>query len=560
MPALAALTLLVLAPLAHAQDTKIQYGGSVQADIRFAIPKADRFPLPWYAPQPDIGPGIARDELRWTNKLYARTGHFGAKANVALVLPGYTQDLSGLQDMTQRPKVGPVYFEANELYIEGYDLFPGFDLRVGNQVVDWGAGDRFNPTNTVNPNDLEDVLLFGEQVGNLMARADYTPKWWLTFTGIYVPVFRPALLPASAVYAFANTDRLPWYDENLRLRVQAENAAASQLFGYPTVVAGTTVQLPDVAPRNGQFALRVGALAGPVNVALSYYNGLSDTPVPIENHTTQTQDPRCAPFGGPCVNGTLDNQVTLGFPHMQVIGLNLEGDAKLGYRLEAGLFFPERTPVRITNGELSLGPVQRPAGEYPYPSGQAPLAVGRPFAKWTLGVDYTFGKHVYANVQWVHGFPGEFGAGDWISPGWSVVKGGVTSDASGTLSCALGEDGTQRATETLRPRKGDFIVAGIDIHLLPVQALLIRLFGIADLSGGVTTRWDEASGSRVTDTYSVFDPQVFSGVIYPEVSYNFGNGLELDGGVLLQVGQAQTQFGDPQTGGSMVFTRAKFSY
>ena len=32
----------------------------------------------------------------------------------------------------------------------------GLDLKVGHQVVQWGVGDQFNPTNTLNAENLED--------------------------------------------------------------------------------------------------------------------------------------------------------------------------------------------------------------------------------------------------------------------------------------------------------------------------------------------------------------------------------------------------------------------
>jgi hypothetical protein len=48
-------------------------------------------------------------------------------------------------------------------------------------------------------------------------------------------------------------------------------------------------------------------------------------------------------------------------------------------------------------------------------------------------------------------------------------------------------------------------------------------------------------------------------VVYPEVSYNFGNGLELSSGALLQFGKTYTKFGDPTAGGSVAFARARFS-
>jgi hypothetical protein len=160
----------------------------------------------------------------------------------------------------------------------------------------------------------------------------------------------------------------------------------------------------------------------------------------------------------------------------------------------------------------------------------------------------------------VHGFPGEFGAGDWIQPGDAVSKAGVNRDDAETLGCALAEDGEQCATEILHPRLGDYVVAGLDIKFLPSQKALLRLFGILDVSGGRTTRWSSSAEERVEERLSPFDPDMMSGVVYPEFGLNFGNGLEVAAGVLLQLGAPHTKFGNPQNGGSMVFTRTKYSF
>jgi hypothetical protein len=48
--------------------------------------------------------------------------------------------------------------------------------------------------------------------------------------------------------------------------------------------------------------------------------------------------------------------------------------------------------------------------------------------------------------------------------------------------------------------------------------------------------------------------------VLPEFNYNFGNGFELALGALLQLGADHTKFGDPAAGGSLVFTRARFSF
>ena len=52
----------------------------------------------------------------------------------------------------------------------------------------------------------------------------------------------------------------------------------------------------------------------------------------------------------------------------------------------------------------------------------------------------------------------------------------------------------------------------------------------------------------------------FSAVLFPELDYNFGNGLELGTGALVLLGHSYTKFGDPAAGGSVYFVRGRFSF
>jgi hypothetical protein len=88
---------------------------------------------------------------------------------------------------------------------------------------------------------------------------------------------------------------------------------------------------------------------------------------------------------------------------------------------------------------------------------------------------------------------------------------------------------------------------------------LFRLFAIWDLSGYFEDRWDQAQGRRVRRYLSLFGDG-FSAIVFPEFTYNFGTGLELSAGALLQLGKPHTKFGDPATGGHLVYTRARFSF
>ncbi|MBN2114115.1 MAG: hypothetical protein JW785_08320, partial [Acidimicrobiia bacterium] len=244
----------------------------------------------------------------------------------------------------------------------------------------------------------------------------------------------------------------------------------------------------------------------------------------------------------------------------------------LGYRLELGVYLPERVEIALLQGDVVIAGIPVPGGEYDYRlGGRKPTVIDdQPFAKWTLGLDYTFGSHFYVNLMWVHGLSDEFGAGDFLSGGYAVRGSRLESDDP--LNCLLdrmfghGEDqatasrycGDRGAVETLRPRIGDYAVVIVDFKFDDDKALL-RLFAMWDVSGYFEDRWNEALGQRESKYLSLFGSG-FSGILYPEFKYNFGNGLELGLGALLQFGKGYTKFGDPAAGGSLLWTRARFSW
>src|SRR5262249_17906634 len=126
-------------------------------------------------------------------------------------------------------------------------------------------------------------------------------------------------------------------------------------------------------------------------------------------------------------------------------------------------------------------------------------------------------------------------------------------------SCALPKDGTQCAHEIFRPRQGDYLVLGFDFKLLN-NALLLRLFNIFDLRGVTEESWDPAQGARVQTHHAPWSSQGFSAVVYPELNYNFGSGLDLGAGALLMLGKDYSKFGDPAAGGSIVWMRGRMAF
>jgi hypothetical protein len=587
----AALGLLVLtaATPAFADDElSVHWGARIQSDLRFRI---ERKGIGEYYNRLELPEGPERNWNTLGLNLDAAYGRFKAVAKIDFTLDGISTGIQSVGDLYNIEKVEPYWFNVPALYLDIKNvLVDGLDLRVGQQVVSWGVGDQFNPTNNLNPDDLRDPLLFGKQQGNFMVKADYWISDDWSVSGVMVPVFQPALLPRSAALAPAALDRLPFLDDvapgdragyNLRHRVAAEQDTARRLLASPTVVNNARPVLPETNFENIQWAYRLAGTVAEQDVALSYYYGRTDFPVPIANHTRYDKTPQCDPKAPKdktrCIDGLLRTDATLAYPKMHAYGLNAAGEIPLswikdslkgiGYRIEAAVIVPDRVEMVLTQDALDLPiPFQQPAGEYDYNGnepgpGRRPLAVdGTPFLKWVIGLDYTFGEHVYVNAQWVHGIVDEFGAGDFIHEGYTVRKSEITTDPETTLAkCTAPKNGETCARELLHPRIGDYVVLGIDIKLLN-NAFLFRLFNILDVSGMVEDKWDDTQKKRVRISHSPFSEEAFSMVVYPEVNYNFGNGLDVGVGALFQLGKDYTKFGDPAAGGSTVWTRGKFAF
>ena len=549
--------LCVVPGLAHAQS--LEFGGRVQTDVRFR-PVPLESGTAWYN-KVVLPKGVSRNQNLF--KLQTR-GEFGAVAGVAdvdfLWLGVDNDTVQTFNDLTERNRVDPFRLKLHAAYVEVHDLWlDGLDVRIGQQVVNWGKGDQFNPTNTLNASDLEDPLLFGNQLANSMIRADYAPGGW-TFSAVLVPVFKPAVLPPSASLALADLRRIPILQDHIRRELLGYEQTALDN-GYPTVVGKVTPVLPDTSFENMQFALRLAGMVGNHDVGVSYYYGRSDIPQPWSNFTQQvTPSNLCNPAQpSDCVRSFLQTDVELRYPRMQVLSLNLAGElpllawagddvAPFGYHLELGVFFPQLSIIRLYQGNMLL----KDPGEFDYGLGGKPPTVvdDTPFAKWNLGVDYTLFGRALISIQWVHGFVDEFGAGDFIHPGYAAVR-GVSPEECGDPELCV--------TETLRRRLGDYLVVGGDARFFS-DKLLTRLFVVWDLTGLVKDSYNRRTRTRQRSLVSPFSKEGASAVIFPEITYNAGGGVELSVGALAKLGGDTSKFGDPAAGGTDIWTRARYSY
>lgn len=504
-------------------DIDFTYGGTISSDIRYRL-NGEEVVSPYPSQYRLLKYGFSRNE----NLI---NGHIGmsiankvkAVGDVDLYLYGYS-DVNDIDGLTLREKVDPYRIEVNAAYLDVYRLLPGLDVRIGRQIVSWGAADKFNPTNNVNTLDFSDPLLFGKALANNMIRLDWNPKGDWIITGVVVPIFRPSQLPRTAPLALLNPDRpLSIQDDAVRRSVSLlESIYRPQQVNVYTMV-------PEASIKNVQVALKVSGRILDQDVSLSYYRGRFGFPVPA----TTIFSP----------GGIADVGVV--WPRMDVLGADISGTieklAGMGYWIEAGVFFPQRVSFALYNdmgghfeerftvkdGVAAANPVNVDAkGHYlSDPVGARPLINdSTPFLKLTMGGDLSLGKHVYINVQYVHGFFDEFGAG------YAWHLGAHPSDD---------------------PRKdqriGDYMVAGTDLKFFS-DKLLFRFFGILKLpSIDVENHWK-------------LEKWTPSGVLFPQIAYQVWDGTELSVGGFVFLGDSSSKFGDPAVGASEVFLKAKFSY
>jgi hypothetical protein len=322
----------------------LEWGGELRAEL--SLPAGEDFRFAEGA----VDSGLLRLGLSLEAKPSER---FGLYAEAALKAQGLPGSLASLDDLASLESLAPLGFELVEAYADVYGfLIPQLDLRVGRQRIVWGTAERVSVVDNVNPLDLEDPWDFGRRLASdaLKLKAYLSV---LTLEAVYVPYFTPALLPADG------------------------SAAVSLPAGLPAAPVALTVDAPGEGLwENATLGARLAATAGGWDIAASYMYGRMCLPTA----TAVTVLP--AP----------EVDVTLGYPRQHAAGLDAAGELfGIGVWGEAALFWPDYTLV--TDTTLVGGGVEEIRAEW--------------YAKWVLGLDYTFTWGVYVNLQYVHGFYNE---------------------------------------------------------------------------------------------------------------------------------------------------------
>ncbi|MEX1366873.1 MAG: hypothetical protein AB1Z98_27345 [Nannocystaceae bacterium] len=429
---------------------------------------------------------------------YTPNEHLQIVGDVEPVFFGVAQ-AQELDDLATRQLLTPFHVESDAAYVALNDILPGLDVKIGRQTLVWGTADKFNPTNNINADDLEDRPLFTEPIGNQMVVVDYAPlgdKLW--FQGVYVPIFYPALLPPSAAASLKDPQApVPYARDEDQERIGAlQNLLSINSMLVPEVT--TTVKVPKARFSNGQSAIKLGTTLRGVDMSVSYFNGRHDIPTPILAEAGLK-----VPAEGDEAGCCYTSHVTLIYPRMQVVGADFAtqlpflGD--MGLWGEGALFLPQAQDFLIEFPiPVDITPSGRPNDDgmaNPVRSMVGPTVLDRPFIKATTGFDYSFGKHVYIQAQYLRGFIDEFGSG----------------------------------------QIGNYIVGGTDLIFFD-RHLIFRMFGVADLPTG---RGDNSSY-----------------VLYPELILvpPWGS-VTMEIGSFFLLGESDTKFGQPATGSSIAFVK-----
>ena len=297
--------------------------------------------------------------------------------------------------------------EIREAKVEIYDfLIPKLDLSIGRQRIKWGTADKINPTDNLNPYDLEDIWDFGRHKGSDAIMLRYYPADDAKIEAVYMPLFSQAQFPIGVYSSLL----MPEF-------IFPDSMAIVQKPGYPSlpfppktgIVVDTVALLyqnPLMNVKNqSSFALKASKQLFGVDFSLSYSYGYDGLPIASEAKVVIDSLNLLQKKSYVHVNTHLI------YPRFHRLGFDFTGNVKgVGIWGEACLFKPDKM-YKLTT---ILPDVNKVLG---FDAGivqpQIPDSVifdkSKPWLHFVVGIDYTFSNGIYSNFQYVHGFLHERG-------------------------------------------------------------------------------------------------------------------------------------------------------
>ncbi|MBN2530368.1 MAG: hypothetical protein JXR76_28525 [Deltaproteobacteria bacterium] len=489
----------------EATDVAVDWNAFVQADIRSTIDDGESPAI--YRNEAAAGVALKAQLIPWKLRFIA---------DLTFVWSGFTKDTE-FEGLTTRKGVSPYYLESDSAYIEILQIIPWLDMRIGRQIVQWGAADQFNPTNNINAMDLEDPLAFGKTIGNQMIRLDFNPADSdFVLTAVWVPVFQPAQLPASALLQVGDASaELPFISPTTRLNAERlRNIYLTNPDSYDVASPNVTAKMPDFALRNSQVGVRAQWLIGRVDTSISWYLGRDSVPVSGRSYSTRESSERITASGISAIR--VETDVSLYYPRKQVLGFDIAGELPFldnaGIWFEGAVTFPQKKMMTfdITNIVSSARVLKDE------------VVSKTPFFKCTAGMDYSFNKNIYVLGQYIHGFPDEFGK------------------------------------EALR----DYWMVMMDIKLMQ-ERLTLRNVLLGEIPHqDDDLNLDDDNDGRVESLArgATADGKIGSIVYFPEIIAKPLDGLELILGAYLRFGHKESKFAMDAAGPSQVVLSARAAF
>lgn len=337
--------------------TEVKWNGYLQTDNRLRLKGDDGFS--WQEYRLDLKIEVKPSEkVHFYSEVWLRSFGFTAAQNSS--------------DLADKSKVSPLSLDFQEAYIDLYGfLLDNLDIRIGRQRIAWGTADKLNPTDNLNPDDLEDIWDFGRHLGSNGLKASYYLKDY-TFSFIFIPTSTPAVLPKG-----------DWA------------SALSSPMELPTGLILGNYSDKIISPKNNFkessiTGVKISKNLFGYDLSLSYVYGRDDLPLVKKVTFTPTT-----------TQGEVDIESELIYPRLHIAGIDMAGAiANVGVWAEAAVFFPEKIKMTTDLSALGLGI-------------QESIALDdKPYVKYVVGADYTFKSGIYINVQYLHGFIHERGNGN----------------------------------------------------------------------------------------------------------------------------------------------------
>ncbi len=267
----------------------------------------------------------------------------------------------------------PWQFDLREAYVEVYEfLSEKADLKVGKQFIHWGTADRFNPSSTFNPHDLQDLLAFGRRRGVEALSYQWHFSHDFSLEAVLVPLFRPSNTP-TGIFSDIFMAGSEW-PVDIEINQYTDH-----------------LLLPDNSLKEASSAgIRLRGFLLNTDFSLSYTYGRISLPLPSQ--VSLSLDP-----GGE----GMDVVASLLYPRQHVIGADLAGHiGPIGIWGELAVHLP----TKAITAQVEVTWLAPPFNQ----TSQVALKK-EAYARFVIGGDYSFRGGTYLNVQYLHGFLHEHG-------------------------------------------------------------------------------------------------------------------------------------------------------